>query len=189
MKLHHLLASTPDQDPILAGRLDGKRMFARAIEEVPPQKVSFVVVMDFGNVDLATSSFMSEAVLPLREHLRARRPPVFLVVANLNEKVREELEELLSRLGEALLACEYTPGMEPKRIELLGTLKPELLETWDLVRSKGETTAVELHSGTESDGIGPTAWNNRLAALASKSLVVEVPQGRSKKYRSILESA
>ena len=37
--------------------------------------------------------------------------------------------------------------------------------------------------------VGATAWNNRLASLAAKSLVVEILQGRTKKYRPVLEVA
>ena len=187
MKLLLIAARNPDQDPILAGRLDGKRVFARVIEDVPPIKQPSILMLDFASVELATSSFLGETVLPLRDHLRARRPPIYLVVANLNEKVQEELDELLHRIGDALLSCQFAPGADPRNVQLLGILKPELLETWELVRLMGETTAVELFSSAKSDRIGPTAWNNRLTALASKGLVVEFPQGRLKKYRSTLE--
>jgi hypothetical protein len=56
------------------------------------------------------------------------------------------------------------------------------------VLKKGESSAAELHSETnELPAIGPTAWNNRLSALVAKSLLMEVPLGRAKKYRPILE--
>jgi hypothetical protein len=189
MKILRIPILRPQDNPILAGRLDGKRLFLRVLEEIPPLKEMALVVMDFAGVDLVTSSFLSEALMPLREHLRSRRPPGYVVAANLKSKVREELDEFLTRSGDALLTCEFGEGDNATKIELSGMLEPKLLETWELVRSKGETSAVELHGITESDGIGPTAWNNRLAALASKSLVIELPQGRSKKYRSIVEMA
>jgi hypothetical protein len=37
------------------------------------------------------------------------------------------------------------------------------------------------------EAVGATAWNNRLTSLAAKSLVVEILQGRTKKYRPVLE--
>ena len=59
-----------------------------------------------------------------------------------------------------------------------------------LVSRKRETTAVQLHEESRSfDTVGATAWNNRLASLAAKSLVVEILQGRTKKYRPVLEVA
>jgi hypothetical protein len=190
MKILQITVRKPHKEPILAGRLDGKRTFLRALEELPPLSDPALAVLDFAGAELATSSFLSELVLPLREHLRLRRPPAYLVVANLSEKVREELDELLNRLGDALLTCEFSNRGKISSVKLVGKLDQKLLETLELVRQKGETSAVELYAGsTDSDDIGPTGWNNRLAALASKSLIVEVPQGRTKKYRAILETA
>jgi hypothetical protein len=190
MNITKIAVRIPNDDPILAGRLDGKRMFLRVLEELPAFTEPTIVVLDFAGVELATSSFLSEAVPPLREHLRLRRPPAYVVAANLNAKVREELDELLIRTGDVLLTCQISSTGEVTDTQLAGTLEPKLLETLELVRRRGETSAVELHSdATDSDGIGPTGWNNRLAALASKSLILEVPQGRTKKYRPILENA
>lgn len=188
MRLVSIELRRPDEDPILAGRLYGKRMFVRALEELPSFSEATLIALDFAGVELVTSSFLSEILIPLRDHMRLRRTPGYLLLANTNEKVREEIEELLSRMGEALLACRVTDGTL-SGVELLGKLDSKLSETLELVTRKGETSAVELHKDTtDSDGIGPTGWNNRLAALTSKSLVIEVPQGRSKKYRPILEN-
>jgi hypothetical protein len=182
-------ALKPDQDPLLAGRLDGKRFFLRTLEELPVLSEPTVIVLDFKGVELATSSFLNEALPPLRDHLRLRRPGGYVVLANLAEKVREELETLLSRMGDAFLTAETTQAGAVTKAELVGVLDQKLLDTLELVRSKGETSAVELHSDSADSAIGATAWNNRLAALASKSLIVELPQGRSKKYRPVLEKA
>jgi len=73
---------------------------------------------------------------------------------------------------------------------LLGALEPKLNDTLELVKQRGEASAVELHSDSdEAKKIGPTAWNNRLNTLAAKSLLMEVWQGgRTKKYRPIMEA-
>jgi hypothetical protein len=181
---------TGGEEPILAGRLIGKRVFLRALENLPALTAPSIIALDFHGVDLATSSFLSEAILTLRDLLRTRRPPGYVVVVNLSEKVREELDELLNRSGDALLVGVLTGANKISGAEIAGKLDQKLEETFNLVRRKGETTAIELHSESgETDGIGPTAWNNRLAALASKSLLVEIPQGRTKKYRPVLEVA
>src|SRR5690242_16482693 len=114
-------ARKPDEDPVRAGRLDGKRLFLRAVEEIPSPAEPVLLVLDFSGVDLATSSFLSEAVFPLRDHLRLRRPPSYIILANLKDQVREELEDLLSRMGDALLSCDFSGG-QITRVQLIGRL-------------------------------------------------------------------
>jgi hypothetical protein len=180
----------PNEEPILAGRLSGKRTFLRVLEEIPSFTAPTLLILDFRGVELATSSFLSEAVLPLRDHLRFRRPPAYVVVANLAEKVAEEFDELLVRSGDAMLACDIGADGGIRNVRLTGKLEEKLLDTFNLVREKGAATAVELHAESrESDRIGPTAWNNRLSVLTSKSLVMEIAQGRTKKYQPVLEMA
>jgi hypothetical protein len=178
----------PDEEPVLAGRLDGKRSFLRTLEELPPLTEPAILLLDFRGIDLATSSFLSEAVLPLRDHLRARRPPAYVVAANLNNKVAEELDELLIRTNDAILACDSAADGTISDVRLSGKLEEKLLETFNLIRAKGPASAVQLHAESrELDRIGATAWNNRLSILTSKSLVREIAQGRTKKYQTVLE--
>jgi hypothetical protein len=180
----------PDADPVLAGRLDGRRVLVRALEAFSAVKLPSLAVLDFDGVEVATSSFLSELVLPLRDHLRLRNPPAFVVLANLNEQVKEELDEHLGRLGEAVLSCVIDRANKISKPQIEGRLEQKLWETFKLLRRKKEATAVELHSDSaDADKVGPTAWNNRLAALAGKGLVMESAQGRAKKYRLVLEIA
>src|SRR4051812_27450848 len=99
---------TAGEEPILAGRLSGKRAFLKALEQLPEMSAPTLVLLDFKGVELATSSFLSEAIFPLRDHLRLRRFPGYVVVANASDRVREEIEELLRRSGDALLTCTVT---------------------------------------------------------------------------------
>lgn len=181
----------PDSQPILAGRLDGKRALARNLESLPHITTPTVVVLDFKGVELATSSFLDEAVIRCRDHLRLGRSPAYLMVANLNDKVEEELSDLLARSSDALVSCTISGNGLIDDKKLLGSLEPKLNETLELVKRKGGATAVQLHDDADETEkkIGPTAWNNRLSSLAAKSLVVEVVQpGRAKKYRPIMET-
>jgi hypothetical protein len=189
MRFVKLAMLSPGDEPVLAGKLNGKRAFARFVHMLAEFTAPPVVVLDFAGVDLATSSFLNEAVLRFRDHLHLSAPAGYLAVANLSEKVAEELDDLLQRAGDALLAARVSDGDSISETRLLGKLEPKLQETFDLVVRKGETTAVELHNGGEADGIGPTAWNNRLNALAAKSLLIEIPAGRAKRYRPVLETA
>jgi hypothetical protein len=63
-----------NEEPIFAGRLTGKRVFSRLLQEIPAITEPMVVILDFRGIDLATSSFLSEAVTPLRDYLSSRRP-------------------------------------------------------------------------------------------------------------------
>ena len=177
-----------NEDPVLAGRLSGKRAFIKALERLPEMTEPTLVLLDFRGVDLATSSYLSEVLLPLRDHLRLRHPPGYAVAANLSERVREEIEEMLRRTSEALLTC-ITDANEPiSNVQLCGRLDEKLEETLALVSCKRETTAAQLHAESrEADSVGSTAWNNRLTSLSAKSLIVEILQGRTKKYRPLLE--
>jgi len=87
-----------------------------------------------------------------------------------------------------MVACTaMPPGAEPSDPVLLGELEPKQRKTFDLLRSAGEADAASLQ-GLDGDGetIGHTAWNNRLAGLASKGIVVEFQHGRAKRYRPLL---
>jgi hypothetical protein len=180
----------PGDEPVLAGRLAGKRAFSAALEKLPEMTEPTLVLLDFADVDLATSSFLSEALLPLRDHLGLRGQPGYVVAANLKDGVREEIEEMLRRSGDALLSCTITAAGQVGDVQLCGKLEDTLHETLSLVSRKGETTAVQLHEEARAfDPVGATAWNNRLASLAAKRLVVEILRGRTKKYRPVLEVA
>jgi hypothetical protein len=180
----------PGSEPLLAGRLSGQRAFVAALEQFPELSEPALVLLDFAGVELATSSYLSEVLVPLRDHLRLRRQPGYAVASNLAEKVREEIEEMLRRSGDAFLTCATDITGQINDVQLCGKLDDKLQETLRLVSSKRETTAAQLHDESRAvDLVGATAWNNRLATLATKSLVMEILQGRTKKYRPVLEIA
>jgi hypothetical protein len=178
----------PEIGPMLAGKLDGKRMFLRNLEALPAIHESTLVIADFHGVELATSSFLNEAIIRLRDHLRLGRSAAYLVVGNLSEKVSEELNDLLARAKDAMIACNLSPTGEISEPVLLGALEAKLNETFRMLKEKGSASATDLHGEAEGEDIGPTAWNNRLNMLASKSLVMEVQEGRTKKYKPLLEA-
>src|SRR5258705_807879 len=97
MKTITLTMLRPGVDPILAGRLSGKRAFVAALEQFPDLGEPALVLLDFNGVDLATSSYLSEVLVPLRDHLRLRRYPGYAVAAHPSYKVGEEIQEMLVR--------------------------------------------------------------------------------------------
>jgi hypothetical protein len=148
------------------------------------------VFLDFAGVDVATSSFLRESVVAYRDAMRARRSNLYPVVSNPNEAVEEELDDTLRSRGDAMLACALAQNGPPAGVRLLGGLDPKHRQTFELVRKLGETDAATLlRDHGEEKGVTRTAWNNRLATLAGLGLVVEVSQGRAKRYVPVLQGA
>jgi hypothetical protein len=175
---------------VLAGTLTGKLALNRLLSEtaLEPDRPE-PIFLDFSGVEVATASFLRESVLSYRDIVRGRRSGFYPVIANANEVVRDELMELLRPRGDVLMACTLGDGESVVRSELLGELDPKQRMTFKLVREHGETDAAELmRMYGESEGLKhATAWNNRLSSLAALGLVVELSEGRAKRYRPLFQ--
>ncbi|MGG5812227.1 hypothetical protein [Falsiroseomonas sp. CW058] len=177
---------------VLAGAVNGRhtlgRMLAAAAAE-PDQPAP--VFLDFAGVEVATASFLRESVLAFRDAVRGRRSRLYPVIANPNDAVRDDLAELVGPRGDVLMACVLDPAGSVTQAAPIGELDPKQRLTFDLVRKHGETDAAALMRayGEEEGTKHATAWNNRLSALAALGLVVEVSQGRAKRYRPLFEGA
>lgn len=144
--------------------------------------------LDFGDVDVATASFLRECVLGYRDAIRRRRSNLYAVTSNANETVEEELADLLRERGEAMLACQLSPQGRVSGLRLAGGLDPKHRQTFELVMQLGGTdTATLIREYGAGEDITRTAWNNRLSALADLGLVIEESQGRAKRYRPVLQ--
>lgn len=177
---------------VLAGALNGKAAFNRLLAETAgePSRPEPVFI-DFSNVEVATASYLRESVLAFRDLVRGRRSTFYPVIANANDVVRDELAELMRARGDVLMACALDADGVVADAGLVGDLDPKQRITFDLVHEHGETDAGELmRAYGESEGLKhTTAWNNRLAALAARGLLVEVSQGRAKRYRPLFADA
>lgn len=174
--------------PVLAGALSGRTALNRLLEETAGEPARpEPVFLDFSGIDVATASFLRESVLAFRDIVRGRRSAFYPVVANANEVVRDELMELLRPRGDVLMTCTLTDDGTVLDAAPLGDLDPKQGLTFDLVRQHGETDAGALmRDYGESEGLKhTTAWNNRLAALAARGLIIEQSYGRAKRYRPI----
>jgi STAS-like domain of unknown function (DUF4325) len=175
------------RDQMLAGGITGRKALARLVERTntnPDQPEE--IYLDFGGVDLATASFLREAVFGFRDAIRRDRPNYYPVVANVNELVEDELKVLLGSRGDALLVCALDGNGKPSYPRLLGDLEAKQKATFDLVQ-RGETDAAQLmKEHGEAEGVKQTAFNNRLASLAVLGLIKEVTEGRTKRYGPLL---
>jgi hypothetical protein len=178
-----------DGNAVLSGKTSGFRMFLKLVEATKDEsKEPQLLLLDFSGIDVATGSYLRETVLHLRDHVRGRRSNFYPVVANANEAVLEELSDLLRSGGGALMTCALGHGDQVTRSSVIGDLEPKQRMTFELIAKSGETDAAGLKRA-EDDGVQVTAWNNRLAALAGLGLIMEITEGRSKRYRPLFEVA
>lgn len=171
---------------MLAGALTGRKVFAKLVDRTSREpNEPEPVFLDFEGVDVATASFLRESVINFRDAVRRRRSNFYPVIANASDDVADELNVLLAPRRDVLMLCAFKNGKAESPL-VLGDLEPKQQLTFELVKQKGETNAAELYEHHNSDKVEQTAWNNRLAALAGLGLIVELSQGRAKRYRPLL---
>ena len=141
--------------------------------------------------DVATASFLRESVLAFRNIIRSRRSNFYPIVANAKDAVLDELEELVRSRSDVVLTCKLNERGRGFDFVTVGQLDPKQKLTFDLVQSRGETDAGELmrEFGKKEKTKHTTAWNNRLASLASLGLIIELSQGRAKRYKPLFQGA
>lgn len=187
-----MMGSLADGDgKVLAGAPHGRRVFGRMMEKTShePDRAE-PVFLDFIGVDVATASFLRETVLAFRDAVRRRRSNFYPVVANASSVIMDELAVLTTADNDVVITCFLDDDKEPRELRIMGELDPKQRITFDLVRKRGETDAAELmreHGDDEENKVTQTAWNNRLSSLASRGLVVELSQGRAKRYRLLFQ--
>ena len=173
---------------VLAGALKGRTVLSQLLANITkdPNEPE-TIFLDFSGVEVATASFLRESVLEFRDIVRRRRSHFYPVVANANEVIRDELKELLRLRRDVIMTCVVSDNSAVGKVSLMGELDPKQRLTFDLIQDHGETDAGTLmRKYGEEEGVKhPTAWNNRLASLASLGLVIEQSQGRAKRYRPL----
>jgi hypothetical protein len=184
IKLREIAGST-----ILAGAPNGRRALNALLEaaEIEPSTPE-PVFLDFTGIEVATASYLRQSILAFRDIIRGRRSNLYPVITNAPNEVRDELEELLRRDGDVLMTCVLDQRDRVSRPALIGDLDPKQKITFDLVCERGETDASELMRDYGArEGVKQTAWNNRLVSLAALGLIVEITQGRAKRYKPLFE--
>jgi hypothetical protein len=172
---------------ICAGANNGRILSRTMVDALEAgAQVPTIVFLDFAGVETATASFLRESVVAFRSALRSSFPNYYPVLANAQNLVVEELLTLFDFLGEVFISCRLAPDGAVSEVRLLGDLDPKQRIAFDLVTSKGETDAGELfREFEENENVKQTAWNNRLSALSSSGIVIEISGGRGKRYRTL----
>jgi len=185
------LADLTDQEPIIAGSATGRRLFAKLMNVAMKIETGPTVIgISFAGISIATSSCLRECVIEFRRRLREMKPHIYPVLIDLSDEVEEELGGLLNQVGEAIWVFKRKGRSKNTEQYLIGRIDSTLKETLDLIRSRKKVDAQTLwrreKSGEpNSESIGVTAWNNRLATLSRQGLVIESREGKTKIYHSL----
>jgi hypothetical protein len=162
----------------------GKLLVCTAREPAIPEPV----LLDFEAINVATASYLRESVIAFRTIVRGRRSNFYPAVANANESVTEELNDILQVGGHAILSCTIMQNGGIADVAVLGKMDLKQRKIFDLIWERKDLNANQLQiEFGESAGVKQTSWNNRLSALAQASLVVELSEGRNKRYRPLFE--
>ena len=186
-ELRHCLLDLMDGNNVLSGAVAGRRLLSALIADTPSAAAPTCSFLDFSGVEVATASFLRESVIAFRDYARQSLPNIYPAVANLNPVVEEELDFYVRSRGDALWGCDLDSEGKAIAARLIGDLDPGQRTTFNAVLESGTISAPELALRFADAGIGPTAWNNRLSALASKGLLVERRLGKSKSFSPLME--
>jgi len=171
----------------LAGTAMGRQMLAQLISETKPITTPSVAYLDFKGVDIATGSFLREAVLGFRDFSRNAIGMLYPVVANANATIEEELAVYLKDRSDAIWACALDDDDSVCDPHILGELDSAQTSTLQLIFDHRPISAPELAKLRPDVGIGTTAWNNRLATLNAKGILMELKQGKTKLFTPVME--
>jgi hypothetical protein len=173
---------------VLTGSAPGRKLLSALIEGAGRPAAPEVAFLDLSSVEVATSSFLRESVFGFRDYARAALPNLYPVVANASSGVLEELDFFVRHRSDVLWCCCRDNDGTVTKAHVLGELDPIQRQTFEAVLERGSASAPELAAAASGDSIGPTAWNNRLSALASKGLLIERRHGKTKTFSPVLET-
>ncbi len=174
--------------PVLSGFARGSLLLVKLIEAAQTQEEPTALYLDFQGVAVATSSYLRAGVLGFRDHCVKARSNIFPVVANANADIIEELRIALEGRNDAVVVCDLNKNGRASEKRIVGSLDDKQRRTLDLVAQEGEVDAQTLEKNYKKvEPIGATGWNNRLANLAEKALLIESRRGRGKEYRYVME--
>jgi len=172
--------------PELQGRLLGRRHFGQACEMLADTPSGEIVLIDFEGVEIMTGSWANEMVVPLYEWAADARNDLFPILRNLTNRWDEELQLLANWNQQCYLWAKGSDG-HPSQATLIGSLDSPLRRTLDAVVQFTQVTGAELERKFPKEGIGATAWNNRLRDLYTKRLLVRSKQGREQIYSTVVK--
>lgn len=186
--IRYPMLTNPTGSATLAGSAMGRQMLAQLIAKTKPVAEPTLAFLDFAEVDIATGSFLREAVMGFRDFCRNAAGMIYPVVANANPTIEEELATYLRGRNDAIWACALSADGAATDPHILGELDAGQLSTIHLIAQHHPISAPELAKLRPDDKIGTTAWNNRLATLSAKGMLKEVRHGKTKLFSPVMEA-
>lgn len=171
----------------LAGSINGASFFPKMLQATAGASRDSVVAFDLKKIDLVTASFFRAAFMAYRDHARSAMS-LYPLIANANAATKEEAAFFAESANDALVFATLTKSGELVSPVVLGKLDDKQEKTLSALAKLKEADARQLlERYPERPPVSPAAWSNRLASLAAKGIVVERLEGRTKKYRPIIE--
>jgi len=104
--LRHRLIELTGGQTVLSGAIPGRTLLSTLIATTPSVTVPTPAFLDFKDIQVATASFLREAVIGFRDFARQSLGNIYPVVANLAASIAEELEFFVRSRGDVLWSCE-----------------------------------------------------------------------------------
>jgi hypothetical protein len=102
----------------------------------------------------------------------------------LDPEVHDTIQEVFAGRGLPFVAAQLS-GNKLTDAQICGFLDEALARTMRLIRGREQVTALELAAEFSTEGIKPTAWNNRLNDLWRLRLLRRVKRGKAWWYKAI----
>lgn len=111
-----------------------------------------------------------------------------IFVSNLTQEVREEIDLYFKQERLPCLEALQTEGEAVISARILGHLDAQLYRTLNCLHHYGESAVAEnLWKTYTDDGIGLTAWNNRLSELFQRLLVYRTKERKFWRYSRLFK--
>jgi hypothetical protein len=186
LPMAHLIPVAKELDTaFLQGRPLGRAHFPVLCGLLTEVKAGETVLLDFGDAEMVTGSWINEALVPLFEWASQQRNDIFPVIVNFNEDWLDEL----SLVGELTHKCFLVSRGKrlPKTASLIGKLDVGQRETLHAASTVKEATGAKLERSGINKAVRATAWNNRLRDLYQKRLLKREKRGREQVYSPVVQ--
>jgi hypothetical protein len=143
------------------------------------------IIWDFGDVDLATASYIGGTFVPLIRMVTSGKLARYFVFANLNEHCQDELSLVFEAEKLAALCLQEKEEGHGGDSKIIGHLDPAYRDTLATVLAKGRVSAAMLQGGKErQDKVKRTTRIKRLTTLVSQGLLRRMKVGREYVYEA-----
>lgn len=165
----------------LHGRILGRKHFGQVCNLFAGVPVGSLVYLDFDDVQLVTGSWLNAMIVPLWRSVAETSTNLFPVLCNADARWLDELR-LVAEWNHQCYLVGNGRRKPPRRALLVGRLDPGQSMCLRAVTEAEEVTGAALERERPEEGIGATAWNNRLRDLFQKRLIQREKRGREQVY-------